>query len=95
MGVGVGVGVDVGVHVDVSVRVDVDVVIDGDGDGDVYDKSNNATDGPNHRHIFVNIATSRVSNSIPRSYATSSTTASARNVSSTAAHSIADPRAIA
>jgi hypothetical protein len=37
------------------VNVDVDVVVDGDGDGDES----------GHRHILVNMATTRASNSIP------------------------------
>ena len=95
MGVDVSVGVDVGVVVDVDVGVvvdvDVDVVVegDGDGDGDVPSTTND------YRHNLVSIATTLPSSSIAWRCWSSGRLPSTRTASSTAAHSIAEPRAIA
>src|SRR6266850_4110165 len=78
-------------HRDEQVCVDVDVVVsvDGDGDGDV------AVGGSDHRHNRVSIPTIRSRRSSPRCFVVASTAFSTNNASSTAAHSIADPRAMA
>src|ERR1700682_4475091 len=70
------------------VVVIVVVSVDGDGDGDV------AVIDP-HRHIFVSIATTRSSSSLPRCCVPASMTLSTDSASRTAAHSIAEPRAMA
>ena len=68
-----------------DVDVDVDVDVDGDGDGD----------GDDQRQSFVSMATIRASNSIAVACSASVMTESNRMASTIAAHSIAEPRAIA
>src|ERR1700730_1941009 len=70
------------------VVVIVVVSVDGDGDGDVavIDR---------HRHIFVSIATTRSSSSTMRRCAPARMTFSTDSASSTAPHSIGEPRAMA
>jgi hypothetical protein len=60
------------------------VIVDGDGDGD-----------GRQRQSLVSIGTTRASNSIPRRLPPRSITSTTCNTSIIAAHSIADPRAIA
>ena len=76
-------------HRDEQVCVDVVVSVDGDGDGDV------AVGRSDHRHNRVSIPTIRSRRSSPRCFVVASTAFSTNNASSTAAHSIADPRAMA
>ena len=71
----------------VDVIVSVDVSVDGDGDGDVA--------VGDHLQSLVSIATMRSSSSQPRLCVFSSTSLSTRSASRTAAHSMAEPRAIA
>jgi len=70
---------------DPAPRCDQSLGVVGDGDGD----------DPFYRHNRVSIATTRPSNSSANRYRSSSTAPRTRTTSITAAHSIADPRAIA
>ena len=92
------VDVDVVVDVIVVAHVIIDVDMDVDSHVDVGDLPWSIGADQDDRSgsiIFVSIATIRSSSSIPRAWWCSSISSSIRITSRCAAHSIADPRAIA